>query len=300
MKPAKDPLFICLPAICAVLAVCLGAPALAQDSLATPPPTSDPGAEPTALSTSSSDLDDLEPQSKLRVDFTAWIWLTSMEGDLSIGDRSADASASFLDIVEDSDSLFSLSGSLVVSYGRFGVFMHGIYSDIGADNQTGPLGVSDVDLTFETAIMDFGLSYRLAEWEATGSAVNNDQNISLDVYGGGRLVWTSSELNPANLPASSRDENWVDPIIGARVVLPISERWYLSLSGDIGGFGVGSDLTWSTTGFFGYKFLLFDHPAAFTFGYRALNIDYSRGSGDREVEIDITLHGPLIGLSLQF
>jgi len=42
----------------------------------------------------------------------------------------------------------------------------------------------------------------------------------------------------------SGDKIWRDPYIGARVLHRIDERWTLIAYGDVGGFGVGWDLTW--------------------------------------------------------
>ena len=37
------------------------------------------------------------------------------------------------------------------------------------------------------------------------------------------------------------DESWLDPLIGARLTIPIGSNWEFVARGDIGGFGVGSD-----------------------------------------------------------
>ena len=36
------------------------------------------------------------------------------------------------------------------------------------------------------------------------------------------------------------------------------------------------------------------------FGYRALNIDYSRGSGMDRFSQDILIHGPIVGVKFEF
>lgn len=84
------------------------------------------------------------------------------------------------------------------------------------------------------------------------------------------------------------------------LVTPISERWFLQVNGDIGGFGVESDLTWSATGLIGYDFRMFDTPSSFLFGYRAIGWDYSEGSGNDRVVWDIVQHGLLLGLTIRF
>jgi hypothetical protein len=50
----------------------------------------------------------------------------------------------------------------------------------------------------------------------------------------------------AALPTeASADVNWIDPIIGLRAQYHLTEKWYLAGKSDIGGFGVGSDFTWT-------------------------------------------------------
>jgi hypothetical protein len=81
-----------------------------------------------------------------------------------------------------------------------------------------------------------------------------------------------------------------------------SERWDLVLAGSVGGFGVGSDFAWHASGLLGYRFPLFskENNAAFFAGYRALYQNYSDGSGDDKFQWDVTLHGPILGLRIEF
>ena len=78
------------------------------------------------------------------------------------------------------------------------------------------------------------------------------------------------------------DESWVDPLVGGRIILPIGKRWSFYGRGDVGGFGVGSDLSWSATVAFSVKAT--EH-VSFQFGYRALDIDYEDGRGQRRVRL---------------
>jgi hypothetical protein len=75
----------------------------------------------------------------------------------------------------------------------------------------------------------------------------------------------------------------------------MSERWNLILRGDIGGFGVGSDLTWNLVGLVDFK--PWKHVSLFG-GYRALYQDYEDGSGVNEFKFDATMHGPILGLNI--
>ena len=48
-------------------------------------------------------------------------------------------------------------------------------------------------------------------------------------------------------PSADKDRGWVDPIIGFSAGIDVTKHWALTVEGDIGGFGVGSDCTWNAT-----------------------------------------------------
>ncbi len=93
------------------------------------------------------------------------------------------------------------------------------------------------------------------------------------------------------------DEVWIDLIIGGRLIADLTEKLTFTLHGDIGGFGVSSDLTWNVSGFLGYQFT----PLLSAWiGYRALGVDYETGSGKNQFKYEMTVSGPIIDLGLVF
>jgi hypothetical protein len=232
-----------------------------------------------------------------RVDFTAWMWLLAMSGDVRNGPITADVDASFSDILEASDSLFSIAGRLEIGKGKWTGFLDSMYSDIGAEDQTGPVGLPSVDVTNEILLLDFGLMYRVFDEVATNGG---GRHHTIDVYAGGRYQHFSLELDPALAATRSQSKGWIDPIFGARAVIQLNERFDFMLMGDIGGFGVGSDLTWTLRAGFGYHFVMFDIPTTAYLGYAALGTDYTEGSGLSRFEWNVVMHGPVLGLTLSF
>ncbi len=85
----------------------------------------------------------------------------------------------------------------------------------------------------------------------------------------------------------------MDPFLGGRLLLDLSEKWALSLRGDIGGFDVGSELTWNVTALLGYRL---SETMTLGFGYRHLDIDYEDG----DLVFDAQFSGPYLGLSIRF
>ena len=110
---------------------------------------------------------------------------------------------------------------------------------------------------------------------------------------------TSTGPLPVDL-AASRDVDWIDPTIGLRFNRPISDNWRLNLRGDIGGFGVGSDLMYHLLANVQWQA---SETVGMVFGYRLIDFDYEEGAsglGGNYQRYDLTEQGPLVGVSISF
>ena len=240
------------------------------------------------------------PADDLRVNFNTWAWMLGAEGKVGARGVTTDVSADFGDILDASDSIFALSGRLEIGKDPWGVFIDGMFAKLGIDDVPGPPSFGSTDITYEMTLIDFGATYRIGEWTPSGDAQNNSRDITLDLYAGGRFTKLDLEVDPTLAATQSRDKDWLDPIVGAKLVLPIAKKWHIAANGDIGGFGVESDFTWSATSVLGADFSLFDHPATVFFGYRAIGWDFTEGSGSNRFTWDVVMHGPILGFSLLF
>ncbi len=125
----------------------------------------------------------------------------------------------------------------------------------------------------------------------------------IDVYGGIRWWQIEMKAKRYNAPSpdisSQRNEDWVDPVIGARWVAEWFPGFRTSLAADIGGFGVGSDFTNSVQGL-----VIYDpwENVSFAAGYRALWVDYSTGDAGTQdhFSYDTVTHGPQLGVIFRF
>ena len=98
----------------------------------------------------------------------------------------------------------------------------------------------------------------------------------------------------SSLPTNaSANKQWVDPIIGFRGQYNFNDHWYLAGNGDIGGFGVSSDLTWSLQATVGYNFT---PNVSAELGYRYLYTDFS----DSGFVYDMAQAGIYTGLNIRF
>ena len=164
--------------------------------------------------------------------------MTSINGTISAGDRSADVDIAFKDVLKHLDMAVMMAAEL--RYKRWGFLGDLIYARLH-DDIAPPAGIlfsSTHDVVKET-IGTFELSYRVVD----------SKKISLDAFAGARVYsfYSQIRLNPnpgfrgVNVSATN---TWADPIIGLRGRYYVSRAVFLNLYGDIGGFGVGSDLSW--------------------------------------------------------
>ncbi|MBI1370980.1 MAG: hypothetical protein GC162_20290 [Planctomycetes bacterium] len=229
-------------------------------------------------------------------DMKSWIWLMGMKGTIAIGPVKADADASFGDVLKASDSLLAFSGRIEAGKGPFTGYIDGMWAKIGVDNRSGPLGIGDIDVNQEMGIVDFGLMYRIYDGPLLGERQPANHDSSVDVYVGGRYMTLSLELSPAVVAARTLDKDWVDPIIGIKLVQPLTDKLHFEIWGDVGGFGVSSDITWSATAVLGYDTKIFDLDMTLYGGYRAIGWDFTDGG----FKWDVILHGPTLGATIWF
>lgn len=158
-----------------------------------------------------------------------------------------------------------------------------IYMDLSQDAEPG-----DVIVSGEVSAKQFA-------WEITGLRKVFPW---LEVGVAGMLNSLSTEVvilvndGPLGSPKSGEvSETWVDPMIVARVQSAKDKKFIYHLRGDVGGFGIGSDLTWQIQAYAGYRFSkLFQLTA----GYRVIGIDYENGSGQDKFVYDVNTFGPVV------
>jgi hypothetical protein len=75
----------------------------------------------------------------------------------------------------------------------------------------------------------------------------------------------------------------------------------LLLRGDVGGFGAGSEFSWNALATYSWQIAVSEGVTySGVLGYRALDVDYEKGSGRSKYRYDVLQHGPIMGLSIAF
>ena len=203
-----------------------------------------------------------------------YMWFLSMDGSVTVKGQKSDADLSFSDIWDE----LNIAGMVEFEgrKDRWGFFGDTIYANLGKNKSAGGIRIEpNVNVLWVTA----GGFYRLGTWDLTDRVNNKPPAVTVDILAGARYTYLDVSLRIEDFPNQKKDKQWVDPIIGTRTLFDLSERWTISLQGNIGGFGVGSDFTWGAFGLLGYRFPLFskENNARVAAGYRAFSQDYNRG-----------------------
>jgi hypothetical protein len=254
-----------------------------------------------------------------------FLWMPGLEGKVGIRGVTAVVDDSFIDILDTvfkGDSFFGLMGGFEARRGPWGGFVYGMWTKLSADAV--PAGPITLQVETELALADFGGMYRLGEWSlgrGIGDATaEGEPRLAIDLYAGGRLAYVQAEVGINRPPPErsagdravtqvdtagshedlSRWQVWVDPIIGGRATVDLYKRFQLFLGGDVGGFGVGSHFTAAATGLLGYRFQMFGRKTLAQAGYRAFWQNYSTREDLSLFRWDVTMHGPILGLTIHF
>lgn len=259
---------------------------------------------------------------------TPYGWVTLMRGSTTVKGRTADVDVGYSEIwnlVKQSEipkDLAMFMGSFEARNGRFSVFGDIVYSKIalGADvvrtRGTDAFGASvgaSAGIKQQMLITELAGTYEVARWGSNGQP---NSGSALDVIGGGRLWWMQTDASlaiagTANIGdlsvsgsraiAASGSVTWVDPLVGLRLRHQFTPGLKLTVSGDIGGFGVSSKFSWQTLAAVNYDFYKSKNVVwSGMLGYRALYVDYTKGSGNSRFEYDMTMHGPILGITANF
>lgn len=164
-----------------------------------------------------------------------------------------------------------------------------IYMKLGSDVEIRPPVLDGkVDVT-QTAFELAWLKHLTEHFDLGVSAVYN--RITAD----GELTLNIGEQ--ARSRSAGISEDWIDPTIVARWAQPLGERWSLQVRGNVGGFGVGSELFLQLQANLVWR----SSPRTqLSFGYRVIDIDYDRGEGANRFVYDMTTFGPVVKFGFRF
>ncbi|NTE48176.1 hypothetical protein [Agrobacterium pusense] len=236
---------------------------------------------------------------------TGYLWATGLNGNISPFRRAPrlHVEKSFSDVMDD----LNFGGFLNVwgRYDRFVLSGDIMYVDTTDSKAAGPLPALQIPgLPILPAGAAIDADVDTQEFMATlqaGYRIIDADGFSLDALAGARFWHISNEVavtasHPliGSVSATHQESfGWVDPVIGARAFFNLTDKLSVQGQFDIGGFGAGSDFTWSALATVNY---IFTDTLSVSAGYKVLDVDYS----DDGYVFDSRLSGPVVGLTYRF
>lgn len=212
--------------------------------------------------------------------FTPYLWVPKLYTDIRIRSNppaETDSSTNLLDVLD-----FAVLASGEIRKGNWGVVTEFNYLALSNDaTYAGGLFGAEVDV--DGVMGGAALNYRF---------LKNDR-FTTDIFGGFRIWSLDAGIDFTRLPAVSQTKTWVDPIFGFRGSYKLTKDFFIDGLGDVGGFGVGSDLQWELVGRAGYRF---NDTVSVALGYRHLVLNFD----DNKLDLDATMTGPFLAIDFNW
>jgi len=253
-------------------------------------------------------------------------WGMNVAGNLTARGQTVDVNASFLQLIQKSDSLIGFMGYFEADKGPVGFFTDVVWAKLGFGQSSAsfrnPIAglqlstSSNTAVTYSLTVVEAGGSYQIARWPwSPGSFttvdgllgfrywnnavdVNFDLTSTVDFTRLSDALGRNIEFSRSFGIARSGSLDWVDPIVGLRVRHQFTPAQEIMLWGDVGGFGFQSNFEWQALAVYSYAWQFTGYQLAALVGYRALGVDYTNTGNNNSV--NLVLHGPVIGFSVRF
>ena len=147
--------------------------------------------------------------------------------------------------------------------------------------------------------VEFGGLYRFAKWPLEEKMKRSA--LTMEAMVGGRY-WNLFASLDLSIPLAgvfvdtSGRKEWIDPFVGVRMRLDLSNKFSVSLRGDVGVLMWARSLPimrWA----WGLEHLTGGQRLA---GYRVLGLNYESGSGLNKFKFDGAFYGPITGIVFRF
>lgn len=213
---------------------------------------------------------------------TAYGWGSGVKGDFTpfSGAPTLSFDKSLSEVLEDLDGAFFITG--LARHGNLVIFGDYSYSASSRDGLVPPGIPASGKVTLQSLTLAAGHRFTVADGD------------TIDVLGGLRAWKVEGRVSvPLAGVDVAPEQTFVDPIIGVRANVALSDSWSLLGYGDVGGFGAGSDLTWQAALTANYRV---SDSFFISAGWRELYVDYA----DDGTEFDGSMAGPVIGATWTF
>lgn len=257
----------------------------------------------------SADVNTPQPEKTNSVFYISpYLWMTGLTGDVSPFKHAPTVAVdqSFNDVLKD----LNFAGFIDFYYRRDNWVLSGdiMYVDTTDKKATGShiinlapyypvkINLDSASIKVDSKIFNSTLTagYRVVDQDA----------FKLDLLGGVRIWNISNEVTikaAGNIGGPTINESyrlkksfsWVDPVIAARGWIHATDRISFLINADIGGFDVGSKLSWQAMATLNYRF---NDNWIGSVGYKHLSVNYNHNGH----VFNTRLSGPVIAATYQF
>lgn len=255
-----------------------------------------------ARSSSASEAEDWS------VGVAPYLWLPQIQGTLSTRGVTAVIDLDYHDLFDllGNGDLFAAGVHLEGRYRKLS-FLVDDFGGTARPQTSVKYGPNEMlrgraDVTFDFNFLEFGPAYRVVDLP-----VDDDRSIIIDLLTGGRFMYFHDSISVLNARGNADQKvnattTWVDPFVGGRWWVPVSENLDVIFRGDIGGFGAGSQLAWNLVGGFQYELPWSPGGVRTSIAaiYKAFDFNYATGSASQKTVVALNLRGPALGLTFEF
>jgi len=215
-------------------------------------------------------------------------WASAINGTVGIKGVSGTVNETFTSLWDHMDWVAPLAAD--VRYQKWGFHLDGQIVQLSETLNTRDILYLSGTVKMQQAFANFNVNYQVLDTERW----------KVNTSFGGRYNYLSLSGNlqsrfPALLP--NKDEtgstSWVDPILGVDATVHVYKPLSLEMLGDVGGFGVGSHITYQ---FYGGAKVQMTRNLHMDVGYRYLYTNYSESGNTYNVD----MKGPQLSFGANF
>ncbi len=219
--------------------------------------------------------------------WTGYFWVPGYNGDAVLAGNPVDVDLSISDTVDSMTDYFEsgFSGHYEGNKTPWGIIADVNYWRMSGDvaTEAGPVEISPRQMMIELA------GARTVSQKTVGEFATQRLQVLLGArYNLFKVRADGSGFN------QSASKNFIDPMVGARIMQALSPQWGVSLRVDLAGFGVGSDLATNIVGTVGYNL---GKNRTILLGWKYYNLDFEDGS---TFKWDVAQSGPFLGFQTRF
>ncbi len=141
-----------------------------------------------------------------------------------------------------------------------------------------------VAVEIDQTVWELGAGYKI---------VNIEDFLSVDGLFGIRYFGLGPQIEVDQQHVLDKNLNFIDPYFGIRF-RTVNEKWTNGVHFDVGGLGIGSEISWKLNFLIGYHF---NELLSLHLGYQGYNVHYK---GDNSLDYNVYTGGFLTGLNFHF